>query len=171
MESIQLSFEIATSISIIGAALTFLWSQIGQSKKARVLAIRQQRIEQMSKLIADFAVLLVKGDVIVEKVKHSHKESEFYVSIDDFSHFCCTIERYIRINSFVLFEVWATAAEKKALQDIKVLVEDWRAKFLDDAKENENAELIDFEWLLIEIGVNVKKLSALLKNDVKKFHS
>lgn len=82
MNSIQLSFEIATSISIIGAALVFLWGQIGQSKRSRVLAIRQQRIEQMSILIADFAVLLDGGDLLVEKSSNclNSTESQNFIS-------------------------------------------------------------------------------------------
>ena len=170
MNSIQLSFEIATSLSIIGAALTFLWSQIGQSKKARILAIRQQRVEQMSQLIADFAKILDDGDELVEKVKMTHKESEFYCSADDYACFCYKVERYIRINSKLLFEVWATNAEKKVLEDINNIVKNWRLKYLDFSEDNQHSELKDFELLINNIGINIKKMSTLLKLDVEKIH-
>lgn len=68
MNQIQLGLDIATSVSVIAAAIGFLRSQSTQSKATRLLAVRQQRIEQMSRLVADFANILEAGDKVIEKV-------------------------------------------------------------------------------------------------------
>jgi len=167
MDYVQISIDIATSVSVIVAALSFLKTQISQSKANRVLAIRQQRIEQMSRLIADFSIILESGDRIVEKIRMAKAGREVNYSPDDFTGFCISVDRYIRINSKLLFEVWATENEKKALGSIKELVHSWNKKFVEAAINEDISKTPDFVKLIEDLGEKVLNLSMLLRNEVE----
>jgi hypothetical protein len=171
MNSIQIGLDIATSVSVVFAAITFLWTTLGQSKKARMLSIKQQRIEHMSRLVSDFSKILEDGDKIVEKVRMAQSGRELTVSADDYTGFCIAIDRYIRINSKLLFEVWASDAEKKVLHDIQILVHSWNKQFIEAATTNNKSEIPSFDQLIEDIGVNVKKLSSLLREEVENVNA
>jgi hypothetical protein len=168
MNEIQLGIDIATSISVIAAAISFLRQQASSSRATRLLAVRQQRIEQMSRLVADFSNILEAGDKVVEKVRLAQAGRDVNLSTDDYTGFCYSVDRYIRINSKLLFEVWASEDEKKVLQSIGALVHSWNKKFVDAAIEKNMLAIPSFDQLVEDIGAEVVRLSTLLRAEVER---
>lgn len=167
MNQIQLGIDIATSISIIAAAIGFLRTQIVQASATRMLAVRQQRIDQMSRLVADFSDILEAGDKVVEKVRMAQAGRDVKISADDYTGFCQTVDRYIRVNSKLLFEVWASEDEKKVLQSISAHVQSWHKKFDAAVTENNVSAVPSFDKLIDDIGSEVVRLSTLLRTEVE----
>ena len=61
MDKIQLGFDIATSISIMGASISYIVGQKHEGRKNREEIKKHERIKQMSKIISDFSKILNKG--------------------------------------------------------------------------------------------------------------
>ncbi len=135
-----------------------------------MLAIRQQRVEQMSILIADFAVILDGGDLLVEKTSNRQNSTENKGFVDEYICFCKRIERYIHIHSKLLFEVWASQEEKQVLQNIKAIVINERINFIKNNDDSDIQIQSRFAKFNNEIGKQIKKLSTLLKHDVENIH-
>lgn len=168
MNQIQIGIDIATSISVIAAAIGFLRAQAVQSRATRLLAVRQQRIEQMSRLVADFSNILEAGDKVVEKVRLAQAGRAVKLSTDDYTGFCYSVDRYIRINSKLLFGVWASEDEKEVLKSIGALVHSWNKKFVAAAEVKNLSAIPSFDQLVEDIGAEVVRLSALLRDEVER---
>lgn len=141
MNAIQLSLDIATSLSIIGAAVTFVIAVSTRSRKAEEFAIRQERIKHMSQLLADFTTILVDGDKLREKESKARAGRDVDFTADDYIAFCISLIRYVQINSRVLFGVWANDKEKELLGDIGILASNWYSEFMNAVNTKDQSAL------------------------------
>ncbi|MFH1957898.1 MAG: hypothetical protein ABIJ15_05435 [bacterium] len=167
LENIMIGVDVASSISIIGAAISFVHAQRTENNKKRVQSIRQQRISEMSRLIGDFSDILNKGDLIVEKVRLAQAGREVDLSADDYTGFCVLVDRYIRINSQLLFNVWASDNEKKLLNNIKTTVYAWNDKFMEALKTHDKRNVPDFVDLLENISKIICQISLSLRKEIE----
>jgi hypothetical protein len=167
LENIQVGFDLAASVSIIGAAISFVRSQKNENRKKRVQAVRQQRISEMSRLIGDFSGILNKGDLIVEKIRLAQAGREVEFSADDYTGFCVLVDRYVRINSQLLFSVWASDTEKQLLNELTTTVHSWNNKFLDALKTHDKTSVPDFADLLEQISKIICQISLSLKTEIE----
>ena len=122
----------------------------------------------MSRLVADFSNILESGDKVVEKVRLAQAGRDVSISGDDYTGFCCSVIRYIRINSKLLFEVWASEDEKKVLLSIDTLVRSWNKEFVEAVVASNSSAIPDFEKLIEDIGSEVVRLSTLLRAEVER---
>ena len=172
MNSIQLSIDIATSLSVVVAVITFVLNQNAQSRAVRLLAVKQQRIEQRSRLVEGFAKILEDGHKVAEKVGYMQAGRDVEISPDAYTHFCHSIMRHIQINSKLLFEVWASEEEKKIMESISNLTFSWNNEFVEAARkaaiEKDWSTIPSFTEFLEDIGNEVAKLSSLLRKEVER---
>ena len=122
----------------------------------------------MSRLVADFSNILESGDKVVEKVRLAQAGRDVSISGDDYTGFCYSVIRYIRINSKLLFEVWASEDEKKVLLSIDTLVRSWNKEFVEAVVASNSSAIPDFEKLIEDIGSEVVRLSTLLRAEVER---
>jgi hypothetical protein len=170
MPPLQFGIDIATSLSVIGTTIVFIVFQFRQAKKSRAHAVRQQRIENMSRLISDFSTILLSGDKIVNLVRQAQAGHTVTITANDYTNFCADVDRYIRINSALLFEVWATPAEKKSIAKINELVHDWNKSFVAAALERSNgkiSEVPSFDELIADLTKQLTAFSSLLKAEIE----
>ncbi len=155
--SIQFGFDIATSISIIVAAFSFMWNSMRQ----RTFTIRKQRIVQMSKIVSDFADILDRGHIIIEDIQRGKSKDG-----DVLGGFCASVIRYNKINNTLLFEVWAKDDEKKIIDDISKLVYSWNSAYVD--AHNNNRDVPNFPTLLEGISSKIKELSTKVRKEIEE---
>ena len=171
MPPLQIGLDIATSLSVVGAAVAFIASQLGQTRNTRALAFRQQRVENMSRLLGDFSRVLEAGDRVVAKVRMAQAGRQVDVSPDEFTNFCGEVDRYIRINSALLFQVWASESERAHLKKIHDLVHDWNRTFVEAVAKRDrgiDAPVPSFDKLVADLTVLVTSFSASLRAEVER---
>jgi len=171
MPPLQLGLDLATSLSVLGAAVAFIISLLRRERRAQASALKQQRIENMSRLINDFAKILEEGDKIVGKVRLLRDGRDVQVTEDDMTSFCVDVDRYIRINSALLFEIWASEKEKQSIEELRKLVLNWNQSFVqsaNDRSQGKNTPVPHFDKLISDLIPMVTALSSLLRVEVER---
>lgn len=169
MNNIQLGIDLATSVSVVGAAVYFVFNMAKQAKLSREYTVRKQRIEQMSQIISDFSGILEMGNEIILHLNRSKADPEVYDSKKaDFTEFCVTVDSYIRIKQKLLFEVWATVDDKEIINNIQSLVLEWNQTWYTAAINQDKENVPDFVELNTKIGDKVFELSLNLRKQVEE---
>lgn len=172
MPTIQIGLDLATSLSVIGAAFAFIYAQFTQGRKSRRQAFRTQRIEHMSRICSDLAQILVKGDEVVARVRMAESGRELNVTTDDFTNFCIEVERYIRINTSCSFNVWATEQEKSILDSLAKEASEWNKKLVSATVAKYRGEAFSvpsFVVLIEDLTAIIKSFSVLVREEVARF--
>lgn len=131
MPPIQFGIDIATSVSVIGAALAFIYTQMTQAKRLRRQETRNRRISHMAKICDDMSEILTKGDEIIARGNQSAASGKISIDADDFTNFCISVDRYIKIKTICSFSVWATPKEQQLLDGMVSAVHEWHQQFVD----------------------------------------
>lgn len=169
MNNIQLGIDLATSVSVIGAAVYFVINTTRQAKASRIFTVRKQRIEQMSQIISDFSGILELGNETIQYIrKVQDGAEEFDPKKVDFTLFCVTVDSYIRIKQKLLFAVWATNEEKEIIKEILKLTHKWNKQYVEASKNQDTKNVPDFVKLTEDIGEKVFQLSEILRKEVEK---
>lgn len=171
MPSIQIGLDLATSLSVVGAAFAFIYAQLTQGRKSRRQAFRTQRIEHMSRICSDLAQILVKGDEVAARVRMAQLGRELNVTTDDFTNFCIEVERYIRINTSCSFNVWATEQEKSILVSLAERASEWNKKLVSATVAKSRGEAFSvpsFDGLVEDLTAMVKSFAVLVREEVER---
>jgi hypothetical protein len=169
MDAIEFGFDLATSFSIFGAAIMFIWTQATEGKRIRRSAIRQKRIENMSLVIKDFVQIIDKGHLIVDKFhKAAVRNEPGLITPDAVTEFCRSLDHYIEINTQLMFDIWASEEEKIILKDIQKKLHEWYDAFVAAHDNNEKSQVPIFNKLLEGISGKVSELSSKLRAEVEK---
>ena len=166
MPPIQLGIDIATSVSVIGAALAFIYTQLTQARRARRQGVRIRRIDQMARICDDMSGILTKGDEIVAAVKRHSAGAPLKIDADDFTEFCIAVERYLKIKIVCSFNVWATPIEHKLIDDMLSAVHKWNREFV-DAHNDHTKPVPSFNKLLEDLTKSVAKLSDGIRAEIE----
>ena len=166
MPPIQLGIDIATSVSVIGAALAFIYTQLTQAKRLRRQETRTRRIEHMAKICDDMSGILTKGDEIVSAVNRHAAGAPLSINADDFTEFCITVDRYIRIKTICSFKVWSTPSEQKILEVMLSSVHQWNREFV-EAHIDRTKPVPSFNALLEKLKESVEQLSKAIRAEVE----
>jgi hypothetical protein len=169
MNSIQIGLDLATSVSVIGAAVYFVFNSAKQAKLTREYTVRKQRIEQMSQIISDFSGILEMGDEIILQV---HKVRDGAAAHDpklcDFTGFCVAVDSYIRIKQKLMFSVWATDDDNEIINNIQSLVREWNKNWVKAAIDGDHKNVPDFVELNTKVQNQVCELSLSLRKQIEE---
>lgn len=171
MPPIQIGIDIATSLSVIGAAIAFTYTQLSQSRKARAAAIRAERVKQMSMICEDLSNIIKEGVEVETRVRQALAGREVDISLDDYTNFCVKIDNYLRVDIACNFNVWANDAELSQLTKFKSAVNNWHSKFEEAVLDRDNGKATSiplFSDLLTDLITNVKIFSALVREEVER---
>jgi hypothetical protein len=166
MPPIQLGIDIATSVSVIGAALAFIYTQLTQAKRFRREETKSRRISHMVKICDDLAEILTKGDEIIARGNQGAASGRVTIDADDFTNFCISVDRYIRIKMVCSFSVWAMPKEIAILDGMVDAVHQWHKEFI-DAHIDRTKRVPLFDELLKQLTSSVSKLSEEVRAEVE----
>lgn len=163
---IQLGIDIATSVSVIGAALAFIYTQMTQAKRIRRAEAKNRRISHMAKICDDLAEILTKGDEIIARGNQGAAVGKVTIDADDFTSFCISVDRYIRIKTVCSFSVWATPKEQNILERMASAVHEWNQKFV-DAHIDRTKPVPRLEDLLKQLTALVSNFSQEIRSEIE----
>ncbi len=166
MPPIQFGIDIATSISVIGAALAFIYTQMTQAKRIRRAETKNRRLSHMAKICDDLAEILTKGDEIIARGNQGAAAGKVTIDADDFTNFCISVDRYIRIKTVCSFSVWATPKEQHILEGMVNAVHEWYQQFV-DAHNDRKKPVPRLEELLKQLTALVSKLSQEIRSEIE----
>lgn len=162
----QIGIDIATSLSVMGAAIAFAYTQLTQGRKAREQALRTQRIEHIAKACADFANILRDGDKVVSDIRRAQAGLNVKVEVDDLDRFCENVDSYIRVNMACGYIVWATTIEKALINDIRETAIRWNHDFV--LAVEQKTEIPSFDKLVEDLTGKVQQLACQIRLEVEK---
>lgn len=171
MPPVQIGIDIATSLSVIGAAVAFTYTQLSQSRRARAASIRAERVKQMSIICDDLAGILKMGANVVNNVRKAQAGRDVNISSDDYTDFCIMVKDYIEINTACKFKVWANDAEQSQLSEFTVTVGKWNAAYIKAASDRDAGKDVpvpSFDDLIEELTKKVQRFSALVREEIER---
>ncbi len=130
MNNIQIVFDLATSLSVIGATILIIKSLVTQNKKNRLVAISKLRIENMVAIINEFTKLIEKGEIIAQEVREMECGKEGTVTVDTYTNHCFDTVRYLRRNLKLRYQVWGTDQEIRIFRAIEDHIRLWNSHFM-----------------------------------------
>jgi hypothetical protein len=163
---IQLGIDIATFVSVLGAALAFIYTQLTQAKRIRRVETRNRRISHMAQICEDLAEVLTKGDEIISRGNQGEARGTTTIDADDFTNFCISVDRYIRIKTVCSFSVWATPKEQNILNGMASAVREWNQEFV-DAHVDRTKPVPRLEELLKQLTALVSSLSQEIRSEIE----
>lgn len=166
MLPIQFGIDIATSISVIGAALAFIYTQLTQAKRTRKEETKRRRISHMTKICDDLAEILTRGDEIIARGNQGAATGKVTIDADDFTGFCISVDRYIRIETVCAFRVWATTKEQEILNRMVASVHAWHSEFV-DAHVDRSKPIPNFNDLIGKLTNLVLSFSEQIRAEVE----
>jgi uncharacterized alkaline shock family protein YloU len=165
MISIDVAFDIATSLSVIGAAGMFVLKLVKENAKNRSIEIREKRINIMSQTIDDFTGLLLEGSKIIDKWNKAKAENK-KIDPNDLISFCREVYTHIDIKVMLKFDVWAKESEKEIFEKIKKMLSDYMSKYKNALETNNKDDFPNFSDLIQEIKKQILILSSELRRQV-----
>ena len=168
---IQYGLDLTVSLSVIGAAIAYFYSKISESNKAKKSAMRQHRIESMSKSIDKLSEILDEGSKMVSLVLEGQESGKSILVNGDFLDYCQKIVRYIEVYNSLSFEIWASSDEKKIIKNIHQLAVNYNNEFIEALLNKHNGSEFNVPDFLVfqkNIMGNVKILSSCLRKQVEE---
>ncbi|MDH5543383.1 MAG: hypothetical protein OEY64_10530 [Nitrospinota bacterium] len=162
--TISVSLDIATALSVVVAAWTYIRSEKRENKKLLLNNFKQMRIKMMTSLVMDLTDIIGKGNLIIRKVRAAQAGREVSLDYNDFIEFGMELFDYIGTNSYISFMVWATENENKILTDMQNLISDWNKDSIKAIKTKTKPPL--FDELLDSLKEKTKELANAIKSEI-----
>jgi hypothetical protein len=164
IQNLQLGFDIATAISVVGAAYAYIKNINKENDVNREAMLLKLRIEQTVHVVKDLLKIHEQGQEIARLATKASKglKVDKVPTNNDMIEFCMDFERYVRWHSNVLLAPVAREAEKKILKDIRDEAVAWGTKMKNVAEGTSK----DAPQLFTLLDTIASKLTELM-NSVK----
>lgn len=164
MPTIQIGFDIPTFLSVIFPIVLIFYTQMTHATRVHQQKIGELRIAHMTKIREEMTEILMKGDKIISDFKQAEVRGTS-IDKDAITNFCIEFERFIRIRTVCIFQVWATKKEREIFEKISSAVICWHQDFF-DANVERNKLVPNLNDLVRQLGEAISSLSGEIRAEV-----
>lgn len=166
IQNIQLGLDIATAVSVIGAAIGVIFNMKSENKNDIKLRHSQLKVEQTIKVVDELLKLLNEGSYIANLLAKEAGKVDIGSDTDNeiiVLDFCSKFYTHLRYNSIVLLTPIITKEESDILTSLKEKIEDWTTLYLEALNSPEKYDIPMFTTLLDLIYEDLIKFMSSIK--------
>ena len=162
LDSIQLGLDIATSISIVGAAIAYFVNFVRERIKARSFALMELRLKYMQDAIRQYGSLLERVYQMEDRLKWLYAgDKSQKIEIKDIIQLGYDVKNLSNTLLATYFSVWAREEEKDQVKKLMDSVDTWCNAVLSKTNKNRNEAALIF--LADALAQTVRSLSESIK--------
>jgi len=162
---IQFGVDLATSVSIFGAAITFLYGQYREGKRNRKVAMSSIRVKVLLDTIQKLFNMIEESNLDVNKIQSGAVE----VDVNSLISHVNNILRFIHYQRTAFYAPWSNNNnEIRILDEMENLLRNWADGLHEASATGDTTKMKPFYTLTESLVVQIGKLSIEIERDVSE---
>lgn len=165
MDKINFGLDLATSASVIIAAISYVVNTKRETVKARNYAFNSFRVKYLTEVINSLMEQFEKSNKTVNDMSRTGN-----IDLNVLIQQANEIKEYLEFRKIVLVEPWSLdlKKEQQIFDEMQNLIVEWGNGLHQANKENDISLMRPFNTLIIDLSKVLAKLSTSLRAEIEK---